>query len=75
MKTHYNPYPNDCCPQQAICGTLTGESYEDSNHWGDVDCQRCIKKKDAIMKWVEDTERIIVKQMGDRNDFDRRRDD
>ena len=73
MAIHFNPYPDsECLPDVAICGTLSGESSEESPRWDCVTCRRCINAKPSIIKWVEDTETNIIKQMGDQVDFENR---
>lgn len=70
MKTHFSRYPDDDeQPEHASCGTLLGESAEQTSQWAYVTCLSCLQRKDKIMAHIESEERAIVDQMGDMANF------
>lgn len=71
MKTHFDPYTDieDGPPEIANCGTRLGEECDLTWNWKHVTCKRCLAKKSILAKWHQDTEDIIVKQMGDMAKF------
>ena len=65
-KTHFDPYfidDGESSCDNAMCGTIVGESYNFSASWKHIDCKRCIKQKDKLNKVVEETEKTIINQM------------
>jgi hypothetical protein len=71
MKTHFDPYadPDDGPPEIADCGTRLGEECDLTWKWKDVTCKRCLKAKARLTRQHEETEKIIVQQMGGMADF------
>jgi len=71
MKTHYDPYP---CEFQVTpaCGTPETENTDVSVFWKDVDCVKCIARKEVIEKQVDHTEQEIIRQMGDFVEFNKK---
>lgn len=52
-------------PSVASCGTIVGEEYKASMTWSGVTCKRCLNVKDRLQLSFEQTEEIIIEQMGD----------
>jgi hypothetical protein len=73
MKTHFNYFFDDDM-EQAMCGTWLGEDNDLTSNWKFVDCKRCLKQKEKFIKWIENTEKIIVKQMGEMVEFNKQLD-
>lgn len=69
MTTHYDPYSETLHGDITACGTVVGDKYSASANWNHVDCRRCQKQKDRIVKTVEREEEAIIKQMGEFADF------
>lgn len=70
MKLHFDPYREtgeDCI--HALCGTVVGEEYESTTLWIEVTCKRCLVGKKKINEWVKETEKAIIKEMGDMANF------
>lgn len=65
MKTHFAPFTDLEDIEQAPCGTWLGEASELSGDWTNVDCRRCQKRKQNIIKAAAAEEHAIVEQMGD----------
>ncbi|WP_337909141.1 hypothetical protein [Vibrio cholerae] len=66
MKTHFD-YGLDCdyeIPDEAICGTVVGESYSHSSNWDYVNCKRCIKSRPLIELSIKEQEESAVEQLG-----------
>jgi hypothetical protein len=72
MKTHFDPY-DDSWADNYPCGARVPEftDYECSTtQWKHIDCKRCLKQKNKLVNWVEETEQNIAQQMQDQVDFD-----
>ena len=69
MKTHYDPYPEEFAPDHTLCKMPIGDVYYSTTVWNRVDCKRCLKNRNKIDKWVEETEATIIKQMGEMADM------
>lgn len=74
MRVHFDPYfaselemyPNEATPPSVTsCGTIVGEEYKASRTWSGVTCKRCLNVKDRLQLSFEQTEEIIIEQMGD----------
>ncbi|WP_050916591.1 hypothetical protein [Vibrio cholerae] len=66
MKTHFD-YDLDSdyeIPDEAICGTVVGESYSHSSNWEHVNCKRCIKSRPLIELSIKEQEESAVEQLG-----------
>jgi hypothetical protein len=63
-KTHFDPYTDEDAPDQALCGTLIGDEYDTTTLWEQVSCKRCLNAQGKIIRFVDETEHNIVKQMG-----------
>jgi hypothetical protein len=68
MKTHYEPYPDEYGINPA-CGMWDFENTETTRNWDLVDCKRCLNQRERIERSVQDTEKEIVRQMGEFVDF------
>ena len=74
MQTHFDPYVDteDDPPEIANCGTRLGEECDLTWRWANVTCKRCLRSKARLTRQHEETEKIIVQQMGDMADFMRK---
>lgn len=66
MKTHFDPYAgqDDEPLEKAGCGTILGNEYKSSHKWDAVTCKRCLNAKQKLIRCCEETEKIILDQMG-----------
>lgn len=73
MVTHYDAYytddPKEEYDELAQCGARLSEDSGLTPIWDMVTCKRCLKQKDRLNRQHEETEAIIVKQMGDWVDY------
>jgi len=65
-RTHFDPYIGEDgdVADYTSCGILIGDEYNITTDWDEVDCKRCLAMKDKLIQWAEETESVILEQMG-----------
>lgn len=76
MKIHFDPYGDEDAGDEDSkfpCGARVPE-YTDhecsSTQWQRINCKQCIKQKEKLMQWMEETEKHINQQMQEQVDYD-----
>jgi hypothetical protein len=64
MKTHYEPYKDEYEPHP-FCRTPISDNTKTTDNWKFVNCEKCLNLKVEADKFVEQTESVIVRQMGE----------
>lgn len=76
MKTHFSKYPEEDYDylDYTACGAVVGEYSKLTSSWKYVDCKRCLKSKDKIIKTIQEEEVAIIEQMKGFVEFMKERD-
>lgn len=67
-RTHYDPYLDEYA-EHGACGKLLGENSKTSNHWLQVNCKLCLKRRADIERSVAFDEENIINQMASMVEF------
>lgn len=64
MKTHYEPYKSEY-EANPFCRTPISDETKTTDNWKHVNCKKCLAMKEEAVRFVEQTEEVIVRQMGE----------